>query len=103
MLIRDISVFVVLIFCTKFAIISCTNSNNSLKYGILNIDNNNLNLSTNFPHDYFKIDAEKVDEKSTFDQKKQNQIMSMMRNLLKKEIRKIKSSMTDSIMEEVNV
>lgn len=61
-------------------------------------------------HDYFKVDFEKLDDKQPAinsktdnifqDPKKQNQLMQLMRGFLKKEIRKIKSSMTDSIMEE---
>ena len=62
-------------------------------------------------HDYFKVDAEKFKTESkeiigsgkTLNQteRKSNHLMSVMRNLLKKEVRKLKSTITDSIMEEV--
>lgn len=94
--------FILTIFPAIMLKINCNIENS--KYTILNKDTSLKNDSLNTLHDFYKVDTEKIDaeDKHFQDPKKQNQLMAIMRSFLKKEIRKIKSSMSDQIMEEVN-
>jgi hypothetical protein len=101
---------VFLIFINKIHCSAHTNLNSG-STSIVEKDFNFEKENFTGAHDYFKIDVEKSDDKHSTttnsktdnifqDPRKQNQLMSLMRGFLKKEMRKIKSSMTDSIMEE---
>jgi hypothetical protein len=92
--------FILTIFPTIMLKINCNIENS--KYTILNKDTSLKNDSLNTLHDFYKVDTEKIDAEHFQDPKKQNQLIAIMRSFLKKEIRKIKSSMSDQIMEEVN-